>query len=81
MSSSKIPNANFTAAFAILTLCDEAYETIDKLFSIYSTHIFRLRGYFQYTLPAESLAPPELLYSISDMLNKTSTSTNKLYIF
>jgi hypothetical protein len=36
---------------------------------------------FQYTLPAVSLAPPELLYSISYMLNKTGTSTNKLYNF
>jgi hypothetical protein len=34
-----------------------------------------------YTLPAISLAPPELSYSISYMLNKTSISTNKLYIF
>jgi hypothetical protein len=34
-----------------------------------------------YTLPAISLAPPELLCSISHMLNKTITSTDKLYIF
>jgi hypothetical protein len=35
----------------------------------------------QCTLPAISLAPPELSYNISHMLNKTSTSTKKLYIF
>jgi uncharacterized membrane-anchored protein YjiN (DUF445 family) len=34
-----------------------------------------------YTLPAVNLAPPELLYIISYMLNKTSRSTDKLYIF
>jgi hypothetical protein len=33
------------------------------------------------TLPAVNLAPSELLYSISHMLNQTGTSINKLYIF
>jgi hypothetical protein len=35
----------------------------------------------RHTLPVVSLAPPKVLYSFSHMLNKTSTSTKKLYIF
>ena len=34
-----------------------------------------------HTLPAVNLAPPEFLYIISNILNKTSKSTDKLYIF
>jgi hypothetical protein len=43
------------------------------------TMTIHINGEIKYTLPVISFAPPE--YSIFYMLNKTSTSAKKLYIF
>jgi hypothetical protein len=52
-----------------------------KIITLQEFNVRKKAFILAYTLPAEDLAPSELLCSISYMLNQTSTSINKLYIF
>jgi hypothetical protein len=81
------PESNVIRTFGAISGGEFKYTSLVSFFfkNSYKNGMYRAQKFYmnftRTTLPAISLAPPELSYRIFYMLNKTSTSINKLYIF